>query len=183
MKFKSILICLFLSVITNFYSFSQIKKKIIIHTDFGFLMGLKNDVLNEGINAARIKIGASYLTSKNLSIGFNIGTDSYRNGGTSFNKYYNTLPLNFVATRFFKPTLEGLFTDINLGYAIKVSNNFESGFNFGLGGGYNIPLTKKTLIGFKTGYNFQEITDGKFSNNNFSSLDLSSIRLSIGLIF
>ena len=183
MNCKLILVLAFLLIFNVFKTYSQVNRKVIIHADIGFLMGLQNDYLGEGINAARIKIGASYLTSKNLSLGFNIGTDSYRNGGTSFNKYYNTLPINFVATRFFKPTLEGLFTDINLGYSIKVSNNFESGFNFGLGGGYNVPLSKKALIGFKTGYNFQEITDGKFSNNNFSGLNLSSIRLSIGLIF
>ncbi|MFC5282442.1 hypothetical protein [Pedobacter alpinus] len=177
---RSILLLLIL-LGSYFQNFSQTRK-----TNFGFeigtLQGVSNNKFTNQFNAVRVKLSGYRMTNTKYGFGISIGTDAYQRSNYSFD-FYNTLPFNLNGIYFFKPSQKGFFTNVHIGYAVKLFDNFEKGFNSGINLGYGFGIGGKTRLNIKTGYNYQSIHNGKFSNSAYNDLKLHSIPLTVGLSF
>lgn len=164
---------------------AQANKSKLFLFEFGQLISISsNSKFNQEFNSFRVKFSVYKNLNDKLGLGISLGTDAYREkGNMNFKTFYNTLPFNLNSIYFLNQKERKLFADANFGYALPIFKNFEQGFNIGVGGGYLFNVGEKTKFSLKTGYNYQNIKNAEFINNNFESLNIGSIKVTIGFVF
>lgn len=184
---RKLIVGLSLSLILSVYALeinAQTTKKIYNINEIEFLIGTGTNNSNiSTINAIRIRTGLAAYINQHVSMGVSLGTDNYRNSEGFFGTNFNTLPVVLRLGYFKKQDFSGLNADLYSGYAVPVFSDFEKGLTCGAGIGYNFKSGKHSNFGIQTGYNFQQINDLRFSNNQVANLNLHSIRAGIKLIF
>lgn len=159
--------------------------------DGGYLSGIGNinyDNQVEFVNqseAFRLRISYGIFVNAKTSIGIGLGLDGYHY------PQHNTLPMFLEVRRFISSNENSLFSFLNLGTALKISQAFEKGFHFSSGIGYIIKKRKIRLLP-AIGINIQNIADGRAilinpSINEIkfisSKITLSSLSFNLGIQF
>ncbi len=159
--------------------------------DGGYLSGIGNinyDNQVEFVNqskAFRLRISYGIFVNSKTSVGLGLGLDGYHN------PQHNTLPVFLEVRRFISSDENSLFAFLNLGTALKISQEFEKGFHFSSGLGYIIKRRKISFLP-AIGINIQNIADGRAilidpSTNQVefinSKITLSSLSFNLGIQF
>ena len=184
---RILILFIFFLLIKTELTNAQTTKKTLFAADIGALSGISSNAINEkDFSATRVRLSVYRLFTEKMGFGIGIGTDSFHEKGSStYSSHRNTFTIDLTGIYFLKAEQKGFFTDTYLGYSPKISDNFEKGMNFGLGLGYAFKLGSNSKINIKTGYNFQQINDGQYhySGNNYTNLNISAIRITLGLTF
>lgn len=128
--------------------------------DAGYLLGIGNINYNNQVKfvnnskAFRLRVSYGIFVNPKTSIGLGLGLDGYHN------PQHNTLPVFLEARRFISSNKNSLFAFLNLGTALKISQEFEKGFHFSSGLGYIIKREKISFLP-AIGINIQNVANGR----------------------
>lgn len=157
-------------------------------TEAGFFKNASANYANErnqnAPNAGSLRVINGLFLSPQWSVGVGIGLDGYsrqHEAGVFNREYYNTMPAFLDSRYYFMDRRNTPFVFTDVGYSLKLGNNFEKGLIIGIGGGYKFFPGKKTCLIAGLGYNLQQIQDVPFAQSG--KLNLHSASLHAGFLF
>lgn len=118
---------------------------------------------------------AGYFLEPELSIGILIGLDGYHKPD------YNLFPLEASFRYYLVPDKETLFFNMNVGYAIKLSNSFKSGTAGDISVGYRINSGNQVNLLIGASLNFQRIENADLFVYNTATQNLEYVQDSLWL--
>jgi len=166
-------------------------KKSYFKIEGGYLSGIGNINYDDRVtfvnqsSAFRLRASYGLFLGSKTSVGMGLGLDGYQNPD------HNTLPIFFELRRFLHVSNNSLFAFLNLGTAIKLSQEFKNGFHFSSGVGYLFKKRKINLLP-SIGINIQNIANGRAiifdpATNQIetiiSNITINSVSLNLGIQF
>ncbi|HAC24117.1 MAG TPA: hypothetical protein DCE81_04300 [Cytophagales bacterium] len=156
----------------------------------GYLYGIGTFNIDSDITAfnrgkaLRLRLTASKPFGRHLMIGIGAGLDGYHD------PQYNTLPVVLDAKYFLTEKIRSLFVSVNSGMALKLSENFTSGFTGAFNVGYRVPSGRRARICLEIGLNIQQFSQvnitvltpfgPEFRNDTFI---LKTFAVNVGILF
>lgn len=160
----------------------QKESKFYNITEIGYGLGIgkislkytNQQIDNDGYYV-RLRTQFGYFLSKQLSMGLGFGLDGYHEITA------NTAPLFLDARYYFTHQPQSFFVFLNLGYAIPLSNNFETGYMGAIVLGKKIS-TRKLILLPGIGINIQHLKDIEYTIGT-EDFNLATISFNLGLMF
>lgn len=162
-KAKAFITCLFwllaLGQLPGQSSFPDSEKRFFFITEIGYLSGTGNVNIdnikdsNDGFGA-RLKFIAGHRINDHFSAGVGLGLDGYHE------PTYNTFPIFMDFRSYLKDTKTTPFAFLDLGYAVGITDKFETGLLTHIGIGQKLYLGffgKKAYFLPSVGFNLQKI--------------------------
>ncbi|MDY6267144.1 MAG: hypothetical protein SPM31_08465 [Prevotella sp.] len=153
------------------------QKKLHIDIDYNYNLGVSERLLHKSYNRSDYKIGGNYIgmgarldLSSQVSLGANIVYSKY----TELD--FNTMPIYAMVHISPLKSLPKGYAFANIGFSVKVGDDFYSGPSGKIGIGYSIPVSHNFSINLKIGYDFQQFRNIKtISYNEGAQKMMSSI--------
>lgn len=156
----------FLLLFFSIFVTSTVKAQNRLHWDIGYHynLGLAERIKKQSYNRNTYNMGGyslrvttRYELNPKCSLGVGLGLDRY----TGIE--YNTFPI-FATVRYSPISITKLYTFTDLGYAIKLSDEFYPGITGKFGIGYTIQLTQHFGLNFQIAYDLKKFGDILYSN-------------------
>lgn len=184
MRYHFIIICIFICSISVYgQSVKQKESKFYNITEIGYGLGIgkinlkkANQKIDNDGYYVRLRTQFGYFLNDQFSVGLGFGLDGYHEFTA------NTAPLFLDARYYFTHQPQSFFVFLNSGYAIPLSENFETGYMGAIVLGKRIS-TRKLILLPGIGVNVQQLRNIEYYSNGTEDFNLTTISFNLGLMF